>query len=159
MDRVKFDFITIEFLQCLNGLHGDAKGKWGKMNGQQMVEHVTDFFMVSSGKYKFPLVTPTEQLLKYRDFILSDKEFRENTKAPVNVVPEEPRTIQYASMQEALAALVTEINGFAEYFKNNPDASTTHPVFGELNLDEWVLLHHKHVTHHLRQFGLMPNGS
>jgi hypothetical protein len=155
MDTQKFDFITREFPERVSGLAADAVGKWGKMNGQQMVEHVTGFFMVSSGKYRFPLVTPAEHLPKLKEFLLSDKEFRENTKAPVNVVPEEPRTIEYASMQEALAALQSEINDFVKYFTNDPGARTTHPVFGELNLDEWVLLHHKHVTHHLKQFGLM----
>ena len=30
-----------------------------------------------------------------------------------------------------------------------------HPVFGELNFEEWALLHYKHVTHPLRRFGLL----
>ena len=159
MDQAKFEFITREFTEKLNNLPGDAKGKWGKMNGQQMVEHVAGFFMVSSGKYKFLLVTPIEHLPKYREFILSDKTFRENTKAPIHVVPEEPRSVQKSSMQDALSALQNEINDFVGYFKNNPGARTTHPVFGDLDYEEWVLLHHKHVTHHLRQFGLMPDVS
>jgi len=33
--------------------------------------------------------------------------------------------------------------------------TTLHPVFGELNFEEWILLHYKHVTHHLKQFGLI----
>ena len=41
------------------------------------------------------------------------------------------------------------------YFKNNPAAKTSHPVFGDLDFEEWVLLHYKHVTHHLKQFGAM----
>ncbi|TXH28993.1 MAG: DUF1569 domain-containing protein, partial [Cyclobacteriaceae bacterium] len=36
-----------------------------------------------------------------------------------------------------------------------PAKKTTHPVFGALNFDEWILLHYKHVTHHSRQFGLI----
>jgi hypothetical protein len=32
-----------------------------------------------------------------------------------------------------------------------------HPAFGDLNFTEWVQLHHKHVTHHLKQFGLIEN--
>jgi tRNA A58 N-methylase Trm61 len=47
------------------------------MNVQQMVEHVTDFFKVSFDHIKFDLVTPEEHLPKYKEFLMSDKEFRE----------------------------------------------------------------------------------
>ena len=58
------------------------------MNAQQMVEHVAGFFKVSTNQLKFPLVTPEEHFQSLKNFLLSDKEFRENTKAPV--LPEEP---------------------------------------------------------------------
>jgi len=124
------------------------------MNAQQMVEHVTGFFMVSSGKLKMPLVTPEENLPRYKDFLLSNKEFRENTKAPTDVVPEEPLPIRSESMQKALEKLQSEIDAFVQYFHEHAGATTTHPVFGALNFDEWVLLHYKHVVHHLKQFGI-----
>jgi hypothetical protein len=41
------------------------------------------------------------------------------------------------------------------FFAEHPGQTTTHPVFGPLNFNEWILLHHKHMTHHARQFGLM----
>ena len=155
MDTGKLNFISTGFVPRLQDLPADAKGKWGKMNGQQMVEHVSGFFKVSTQKIKFPLVTPPEHLPKYKEFLLSDKEFRENTKAPGNVVPDEPRPVRKASMNEALEELQNEIDHFVQFFKDNPGANTGHPVFGELDFEEWVLLHYKHVTHHLKQFGLM----
>ena len=154
MDQQKLNFITGEFLDRLQTLPANAMGKWGKMNGQQMVEHVAGFFKVSTDKIKFPLVTPVEHLPKYKEFLLSDAAFRENTKAPGNVVPEEPVALRKASMQEALEELRGDVSYFVKYFEENPGARTTHPVFGELDFDEWVLLHYKHVTHHLKQFGL-----
>lgn len=155
MDQAKLDFMTNQYVPMLKGLPWDKIGKWGKMNAQQMTEHVSGFFKVSTEKLRFPLITPVEHLPKFREFLLSDKEFRENTKAPGNVVPEEPVPIRKGSMQEALAELQNEIIAFVDLFKNNPGKKTTHPVFGELNFDEWILLHYKHVTHHLRQFELM----
>ena len=155
MDQAKLDFITNEYVVLLKDLPAGAIGKWGKMNAQQMTEHVSGFFKVSTEKLRFPLITPVEHLPKFKEFLFSDKEFRENTRAPGNVVPEEPVPIRKGSMQEALAELQNEINAFTEFFKNNPGRKTTHPVFGELNFEEWVLLHYKHVTHHLRQFELM----
>ena len=155
MDLVKLNFITNEFVSRLKNVSPDATGKWGKMNAQQMAEHVADFFKVSSAKIIFPLVTPTEHLPKYKEFLLSDKEFRENTKGPEGIVPEHPFPERNNSFTEALDELQNEINGFVDYFKNNPEAKTLHPVFGVLNFEEWVLLHYKHVTHHLKQFGAM----
>ena len=158
MDEQKLKFITKDCLPLFRSLPADAVGKWGKMNAQQMVEHVTAFFKVSTGKIKFDLVTPVEHLPKYMEFLLSDKEFRENTKAPDNVIGEETLPLRYANMEEALEKLNTAITDFENYFKAEPDKKTLHPVFGELNFEEWVLLHYKHVTHHLRQFGLVSVG-
>jgi hypothetical protein len=155
MNKEKSDFLKVEFIPLLKNLPADTKGKWGVMNGQQMVEHVIGFFKISTEKLKFPLVTPAEHLPKYKEFLWSEKQFRENTKAPMNIVGEEPLPTYYKTIEEAVNKLQKETDAFFEYFKNNPDKKTQHPVFGELNFEEWVQLHHKHVTHHLRQFGLM----
>ena len=153
MNQEKFHFLSAQFVLLLKNLPAAAIGKWGKMNGQQMVEHVAGFFKVSTGKIKFPLVTLVEHLPKYKEFLYSDKEFRENTKAPV--LPEEPLPVRFATMAEAIRELDNDVHEFIHLFSNNAQLKTLHPVFGELNFDEWVLLHYKHVTHHLRQFGLM----
>jgi len=155
MDDQKLNFITKECMPLFNTLTPDTAGKWGKMNAQQMVEHVAAFFYVSTGKIKFDLVTPVEHLPKYREFLFSDKEFRENTKAPENVIGEEALALRYASMGDALDNLEKSIAAFENYFKDDVEKKTLHPVFGELNYEEWVLLHYKHVRHHLKQFGLL----
>jgi len=155
MNQDKLNFLKNNFLPLLKDLPADAKGKWGKMNGQQMVEHISGFFAVSYEKIKFPLVTPEEHLPKYKEFLMSDKEFRENTKAPAQVLPDEPTPLRNKNMQDALNALEKSINIFFTYFSENPEKKTLHPVFGELNFAEWVQLHHKHVIHHLKQFGLI----
>ena len=155
MDEQKLSFLTKESMPLFKNLSANALGNWGKMNGQQMVEHVAAFFLVSTEKIKFALVTPAEHLPKYREFLFSDKEFRENTKAPANVIGEEALPLRYETMEAALEKLAGSITAFENYFKDEPLKTTLHPVFGELNFEEWVLLHYKHVTHHLRQFGLM----
>ncbi len=155
MNQEKLDFIFKEYIPLLKYLQADKAGKWGKMNGQQMVEHVTAFFYVSTEKIKFDLVTPPEHLPKYKAFLLSEKEFRENTKAPVNVIGDDPLPLRYASMEEAINNLSKSILSFETYFKDDPVKKTLHPVFGELNFEEWVLLHYKHINHHLKQFELV----
>ena len=153
MDNEKLAFIAGGFLPLLQNLPAGASGNWGKMNGQQMVEHVTGFFAVSTGKIKFPLVTPIEQLPKFKAFLYSDKAFRENTVAPM--LPETPLPVRFSTMDGSLAALDKEVKNFIEQFSSNDQLIRMHPVFGDLNFEEWVLLHHKHVTHHLKQFGLI----
>jgi hypothetical protein len=155
MDHDKLIFITKTCLPLFTGLPADMVGKWGMMNAQQMVEHLTILFDVSTGKIQFDLVTPVEQLPRFKEFLLSDKTFRENTKAPVSVIAEEPLSLQYASMHEALEMLTAAIENFENYFKEDAEKQTMHPVFGELNYEDWVLLHYKHVTHHMRQFDLI----
>ncbi len=153
MNERKTTFIKTEVVPLFKKLKGDEKAGWGKMNAQQMIEHTSAFFKVSTGKIYFPLVTPSEHLPKYKEFLLSEKEFRENTKAPV--LPEEPLPLHYKSMAEAMDNLEESIKDFFIFFKDDNAKTTLHPVFGELNFDEWILLHHKHVTHHLKQFGLI----
>lgn len=154
MSAQKLSFIRNDLFSLLENITADTKPIWGKMNAQQMLEHLAAFFNVSTEKIKFDIVTPEEHLPKYKEFLLSDKQFRENTKAPANVIGEEPLPLEYGSYAEALAKLHEAVDEFGSYFKNAPGKKTIHPVFGSLDFDEWVLLHYKHVTHHLRQFGL-----
>jgi hypothetical protein len=153
MTEEKRSFLKNDLVSLLGSLNGDEMGKWGKMNAQQMVEHLSNFFKVATGKIQFPLTTPVEHLPKYKEFLLSDKQFRENTKAPV--LPEEPLPLQYPTMQVAMDDIKKSIDDFFSFFTNDFTKTTLHPAFGELNFDEWVQLHHKHVIHHLKQFGLI----
>ena len=151
----KEKFLRHNLIPILKVLNSETRGIWGKMNAQQMVEHVTDFFNVSVNRLHFPLVTPEEHLPKYKAFLYSDKEFRENTKAPLEVIGEEPARVRNHNMEEAIKDLENSIDGFFDYFSTHPEKTTLHPAFGHLNYEEWILLHYKHVTHHARQFGVL----
>ncbi len=154
MDIEKAAFVKTGFIQLLHQLSAEKPALWGKMNAQQMVEHVNGFFLVSIDKLHFPLVTPEEHLPKFKEFLLSDKPFRENTKAPV--LPEEPFPVRESDLKVAIHQLDQTIQDFFDYYAADPEKTIMHPVFGWLNFEEWILLHYKHVTHHARQFGLLP---
>lgn len=153
MDQQRLAFITSATMPLLNTLSANASGKWGKMNAQQMVEHLTDFFKISTGNIKFKLVIPEADLPRFKAFLYSDKEFRENTKAPV--LPEDPLPVRNAAMHLSLMELENEISLFAKLYTADANLKTTHPVFGDLNFEEWILLHYKHLKHHLKQFELV----
>ncbi len=149
-------FIRENFLQAIQHVSATTPALWGKMDAQQMAEHVADFFDVAVKRIEFTLVTPAEHLPKYREFLYSDKVFRENTKAPADILGEEPLPHRSDSLADALLRLKESVHAFFQYFEANPQVKTIHPVFGELDFNEWVMLHYKHVTHHLKQFGLLP---
>lgn len=155
MDAVKQVFIQHELIKRLKKLPSTAVGKWGKMNGQQMVEHLSLIFSASSDKIKATLATPEEYLPKAKEFLWSDKEFKENTKAPSTLIPDEPQAFKHATMPLALQALQDELDYFFKYFDEHPGIKTMHPAFGELNFEEWIQGHYKHVMHHLKQFELL----
>lgn len=155
MMKEKLDFLKNQYILLVKSADTSAAPKWGKMDFQQMLEHVTDFFQVSTQKQHYPLVSPPEHMPKLRAFLLSEKQFRENTKAPANIIGDEPFPHRYETTEEAISELSAEVDYFFQLYSDEPGITAVHPVFGELNFEEWVMLHYKHVTHHLRQFGLL----
>jgi hypothetical protein len=152
----RIDFIQTEALTCLTHLKSQTPANWGLMSPQHMVEHLADFINLSSGKINMPIAVPEDQVPLYRAFLFSDKQFRENTKAPKGVMPETPGACRFNSLEEALADLRKALDGFFNYFKDDTLKTTLHPAFGHLNFEEWLVLHEKHLRHHLRQFSLLP---
>jgi hypothetical protein len=146
-------FIRNDFFNHLNSLSADAPANWGKMNVQQMIEHLVDFVGLSYEKIKFPLCVPEDMVEKYQAFLFSEKMFRENTKAPAQVMPEEPVPTRCAGIAEATDELKSAIEEFFSFFMDNPERKTLHPAFGWLDHSGWMILHYKHFHHHLRQFG------
>lgn len=153
MDKHKF--VTKDAIEILSKASPESPAVWGKMNLLQTVDHLTEFFNVSAGKIIFPIVTPTEQLPLYKAFLLSDKLFRQNTKAPESIIADEPRPAKHTDLKTAIDFLKESVTAFEEFFSTNKLKTIAHPVFGELNYDEWILLHYKHVHHHLKQFDLI----
>ena len=154
-DQQKRDFISTGAFEKMALLQSNTKPAWGVMNAQEMTEHLADFFNVSTKKIPTKLYTPQEHLPKYMEFLLSEKQFKENTKAPAELLGEIPLPLRYSSLDEARENLRASVNDFNLFFSEDPAKKTLHPAFGMLNYDEWVLLHYKHVLHHLKQFGLM----
>ena len=152
MNFEKENFLRTKFIPLLQKLNSDTQPLWGKMNAQQMIEHFTDVMMVASGKIKLPIATPADKLSRLREFMMSEKPFKENTKSPV--LGEEPAPLRKHTREASIGKLQEEIIYFFEAFEKNPAMKTTNPVFGELDFDMTVQLLHKHALHHLKQFGI-----
>jgi hypothetical protein len=152
----KENFLRTRLVPCLQKISQATPPKWGRMTLHQMIEHLADVMKVANGKLKMEIVTPAEKLPLYREFMMSEKPFKENTKSPV--LPEEPMPLRTHTIQAAIGKLQEEVIAFFETFDKNPGLKTVHPVFGELDFNENVQLLYKHMLHHLKQFGVEPSG-
>ncbi len=153
MNAEKADFLRNQFIPLLLQIPSDLPPVWGKMTLQQMIEHFSDTMRIASGKTVFTdIITPPEQLDKMRDFIMSEKPFRENTRNPL--LSEVPAPVKNPSVDEAIKELQEEIRYFFSVFEKNNLQVTRNPFFGDLNYEENIHLLHKHALHHLKQFGV-----
>ena len=148
----KADFLRNQYTDILSRLDAGTPGKWGKMNVQQMIEHMSDYVRIASGKIPMEIMTPEERLPRMQGFLESEKNFQENT--PNVLMSDTPLPAKHATKQEAIDELQAELNDFFTIHEQHPDKKTANPFFGHLTFDQQVQLLHKHGTHHLRHFGV-----
>lgn len=147
------EFFKIEVPQLFSTLDPAAKGVWGVLNAQQVVEHLAWSFEQAAGMHPQALQTPAEMVEKMQAFALSDKPFRPNTKN--SLMSETPAPVIKANMAESIDWLKQAVDQFLAYFEANPNAILLNPFFGELNQAGWTTLLKKHCIHHLNQFELI----
>lgn len=148
----KIDFLKNEYCKLLSNLDADAPRKWGKMNVQQMIEHMSYSFRIANGRLPMEILTPAENIDRMQAFLASEKPMRENTPNPL--LPDEPPAAVHATKDDAIAELKSEIDFFFEVFEKEADKTLKNAFFGVLNFEQQVQLLYKHSTHHLRQFGV-----
>ncbi len=148
----KAEFLRLFMVPEISCLEAEEKGTWGKMNAQQMIEHLADAFRNYPNLDHARMKTPEHLLAKYREFMLSEKPFRPHTMNP-GMGPE-PAPPRFPTMEESLDDLQNAIEEFFSLFDKDPNHQIDNPVFGKLNYKEAVQLLYKHAMHHLIQFRL-----
>ncbi len=156
MSLEKENFLRTKLISYLQQLPAETAPRWGKMNVQQMIEHYGgDAVRNANGRLKIDtIMTPPDHLDRMREFLMSDKPFKENTNNPL--MGEEPSPLRYKTIQAAIGALQQELIYFFEAYEKNPEMVIRNPFFGDLNFEQNVQLLYKHALHHLRQFGVEP---
>ena len=136
MSLEKENFLRTKLIAYLQRLDAATPAKWGKMSVQQMIEHYAgDAVRNANGRLKIDsIITPPENLERMREFMMSDKPFKENTKNPL--MGEEPLPLRYKTVQAAIGALQQELIYFFEAFEKNPGFITRNPFFGDLNFEQ-----------------------
>ena len=141
-----------EMLAVLNSLTPGQKPLWGKMNAQEMVEHLSDMLMMSRGTGNFTIDVDAETIARRQQFLLSDKEMAKNIAVPFT---KELIELRNNELELAVDEFTDEWMNFTEYYENNPSASVIHPYYGDLDFNLWLKMHDKHFMHHFKQFGLI----
>lgn len=159
MSLEKENFLRTKLISCLQRLDSTTPPKWGKMNVQQTIEHYAgDAVRNASGRLKIDtILTPPENLDRMREFLMSEKPFKENTNNPL--MGAEPPPLRYKTVQAAIGTLQQELIYFFEAYEKNSSQVIRNPFFGDLNFEQNVQLLYKHALHHLRQFGVEPTNA
>ena len=131
-------------------LFGTETPLWGKMTVDQMMSH-----LVQAGELPFEASLPDKSSFASRTFIKplilyilpmpkevkisADLDQQQNGRRPVNF--EEDREL-----------LIASINHLGDLPLDQE--CSYHPMFGKFSVKEWALIAHKHIDHHLKQFGV-----
>ena len=149
----KLYFLKNTFPSLVSKADPSTPPVFGKMNLQQMVEHMSDSVRDAYGITNRPLVTPEEKVPAMKAFVMSDREFKPNTKN--SLMGEDPDPLRKSSLSDALDEYNAELQNFINHFHGREHIEVVNPFFGPLNYEGWIQLLHKHAVHHCRQFLLV----
>lgn len=142
-----------ELFKHLDKLTVDSKPLWGKMTPQHMVEHLILAVRMSNGNLAVECFNPPDKIQTLKRFLLSGRPLPQNFINPLigeNLLP-----LVFKSLEIAKLELISELELYREFFRNNPEQQPINATFGPLNKDEWHIFHTKHFEHHLKQFNLI----
>lgn len=136
-------------IERVKSLTGDETPSWGKMNVNQMVSH-----LVQAGDLPFEASVPDRSSFMSRTVL-------KPLILYVLPMPKEVKTSPEMNQQEKgrkpqdlesdKAALVDSINKLGTLPLDHK--CLDHPFFGKMSAKEWAVIAHKHINHHLTQFG------
>jgi hypothetical protein len=150
MEFVQADLCA--FLEILENLDEKKSASWGKMTPQRMIEHLSDCIYMSCGIGNHELLIPEEKIKGMQAFLISDKEMPQNIQVPF---AKENTPLRNTDIELALDEFTMAWVDFEEMYSEDSKKTALHPYYGNLNYEQWLLLHSKHFTHHFTQFGLV----
>ncbi len=130
----------------IDSLKPDSRPQWGKMSVTQMLRHCTVPILATMGEYKvthkktFFRIWPMQKLIIY---VLPWPQGAPT--APEFVITED------GDFQTRLAGLRAAVDKFVS--RGLTQTFQDHAAFGPLSPDDWGALTHRHIEHHLKQFG------
>jgi oxepin-CoA hydrolase/3-oxo-5,6-dehydrosuberyl-CoA semialdehyde dehydrogenase len=148
------DFLSVHVPNIIKKIIGNEKAQWGIMNVHEMVEHLIFPLNFVSMNPEMVIITPLDKIENQHLFLKSEFGMPKNFK--FYLLPED-RTLPiiYPDLNEAKQKLNEAIEKFLNTINSPQFTKKTHPIFGKLNREEWLIFQYKHFTHHFTQFGLL----
>jgi hypothetical protein len=144
------EYLLNQLVNDLRSLSQPANANWGKMNFNQMLEHLIESCKNASGDIVFETFhSHEERLPAMQAFLMTDKLFKPETKN--SMMGEEPSPVNNENTDELFDELQSQLNRFYERFQDE-NLVVRNPIFGDLNEELWTRLLYKHCIHHLNQF-------
>ena len=139
--------------QKLSTLTLEDKPLFGKMNAQQMIEHLSGVTQIANGNWNVNVFVEDEKAVRRKPFLDSNNELQPGFRS--SFLSDEPNPTKFDSLNDAIDDLIAQIQYFVKVFSENSQRKVMHPFFGELDYEYWKKFQVKHFTHHFKQFGLV----
>jgi hypothetical protein len=136
-------------IERLRALTGDERPRWGRMNADQMMSH-----LVQAGD--LPLEGGQEERSNFfsrmvvKPLILYVLPMPKGVKVAAEFDQQEKgrKPVEFGSDREVVIRQMNTLGTIDASLK-----CKNHPFFGTMSVEEWSIIAHKHIDHHLRQFG------
>ncbi len=141
--------VTAQLVARIRSLEADRKPEWGRMDVAQMLAHCCvpyEFAFENIHREPGPVV---RWLLRVfvKPAVVGNRPYRRNLRtAPAFRIVDDR---EFQRERDRLIGYVERAGELGEeWFEGR-----TYPSFGRLSAQEWSNLFHKHLDHHLTQFG------
>lgn len=139
-----------KLIERISKLNGDEQPIWGQMTADQMMSH-----LVQAGELPFEASVADNSNLLSRTlikplmlYVLSmPKEVKVSADLDQQQKGRKPRGL--ATDRELLIESIKKLATLPFDHK-----CLDHPFFGKMSAKQWALIAHKHIDHHLKQFGV-----
>lgn len=142
-----------EIRSKLSLLNTDSKAVFGKMNAQQMIEHLSTVTQIANGNWEVDVFMSEEKCARRKPFLDTNFELQEGFKP--SYLSDEPLALKFNTIQEAINDLEYQLQTFLNVFQKDTQRIVVHPFFGSLDFEYWKKFQTKHFTHHFKQFALL----
>ncbi len=150
MENIFLKEISERVIARINNLTSDTKGQWGKMTVDQMLAHCNvTYEMVYDDIHKRPNALMRFILkMLVKNSVVNDKPYPKNGSTAPQFIIKGSR-----DFEKEKTRLIAYIQRTQELGEKHFDQKESHS-FGPLSTEEWNNLFHKHLDHHLTQFGV-----
>ncbi len=139
---------TTEILNRVDNLKPTSQRLWGKMEVAQMLAHCSKTLEAATGQKNLPRTFIGKVLGGiFKRTYSNEKPFEKNSPTNYYFKTTDQRNFETERQK---------VKEFIQEFQTGGESKCTthpHPFFGKLTPTQWSIGMHKHLDHHLRQFG------